>query len=201
MLAPRAMSAPRIKGAAVREFLRWYVQRTSPEALTRALATLTPGEQSLFDAGAEAIGILPSSWYDARTVHHLIDAIFSTIPEPERAASVRQGARYAVEQGTRGIYRFVLERLTPDLYMRQIQRLWGMLHDNGEREIVKTGKTSCRSITRAWSGHHPVLCLATVETMAAIFEIMGCHEVRARRVACVSEGAHECVSELEWRRG
>lgn len=195
------MSGPRIKGAAVREFLRWYAQRSSPEALRAAVATLPPALATLFDPDAEAVGVLASSWYDSRAVHLLIEAIFATIPEEDRARSIREGARFGVDQSTRGIYRFVVERLTPDLYVRQIQRLWGMLHDNGSREIVMTSKTSCRSYTRDWPGHHPVLCAATVETMGAIFEVMGCTDVRSRRIACVSEGAPECVAELAWERG
>ena len=75
-----------------------------------------------------------------------------------------------------------------------------MLHDTGEREIVMTSPTSCISYTRAWPGHHPVLCLATLETMRGLFEIMGCEDVHGVRVACVSAGARECVSQLHWKR-
>jgi len=144
--------------------------------------------------------VLPSSWYESRAVHLLMDALFRAVPEDAREASIREGARHSIDQTTRGIYRFVVARLTPELYMRQVQRFWSLLHDNGEREIVMTGRTSCRSYTRRWPGHHPVLCQASTETMARLFEIMGCASVRVSRVACVSDGAPECVADLSWTK-
>ena len=194
------MGGPRIKGAAVREFLRWYSQRRSPEALRAALATLPPDVQELFDPSADGLGLLPSSWYDSRAVHLLLESIVASTPEAELPETIREGARFAIDQSVRGIYRFVLVQLTPDIYVRQIQRLWRMLHDTGEREIVMLSRSSCRSFTRDWPGHHPVLCAATIESMTAILEILGCRGVRAQRIACVSHGAPECVADLEWDR-
>src|SRR5687768_7714287 len=121
------MGSPKIKGAAVREFLRWYTQQSSPEALRRAVGRLPPPLQAMFDPDAEAIGVLPSSWYDARAVHALIDAMFDEMMPAEIAPFVRDGARFAVDAGARGIYRFVIGRLTPEIYVRNIQRLWNML--------------------------------------------------------------------------
>jgi hypothetical protein len=192
------LSAPKIKGAAVREFLRWYAQRSSPEALREALAELPPGMRSLFDPTTEALGVLASSWYDTRTIAELVQVIIRTVPPMEREASVRDGARFAVKASARGIYRFVLERLSPEMYARNIQRLWNMLHDTGTREIVMTSEASATSYTRDWPGHDPFLCLATVHTMAAILEVMGCSHVHAKRVQCVADGASECVAELRW---
>jgi hypothetical protein len=194
------MRAPHIKGAAVREFLRWYAERASPGALRAAVASLPEELRRTFDPDLEALGVLPSSWYESRAVHLLMDALFRAVPEHAREASIRDGARYSIDQTTRGIYRFIIARITPELYVRQVQRLWGLLHDNGEREIVMTGKTSCRSYTRRWPGHHPVLCQASTETMARVFELMGCASVRVSRIACVSDGAPECVADLRWTK-
>lgn len=198
-------STSRIKGAAVREFLSWYAQRTSRDTLREAVASLPESLRVLFDADADAIGVLPSSWYDTRAVHELIDVVFARIAPEDRDASIRDGARFAVAQNARGIYRFVVERLTPEMYCRNIQRLWNMLHDTGQREIVTLSApgetpTRIRSVIREWPGHHPALCVASTETMAAVFEIMGCREVRVDRIACVSDGAPECVAEMTWRR-
>ncbi|MDQ3032016.1 MAG: hypothetical protein M3Y87_06340 [Myxococcota bacterium] len=192
-------STSRIKGAAVREFLRWYTERFSRSALEEAVASLPDALQLLFDADADAIGVLPSSWYDSAAVHALIDAIFARIAPEERDASIRDGARFAVAHSARGIYRFVLERLTPEMYCRNIQRLWNMLHDTGSREIVTISPTHVRSVIRDWPGHHPVLCVAVTETMGAVFEIMGARGVEVRRLGCVDEGDAECTAELRWR--
>jgi hypothetical protein len=190
----------RIKGAAVREFLQWYVQRTSRSALQDAVVSLPEPLQRLFDADADAVGVLASSWYDTHAVHALIDALFASIEPADHAAAIREGARYAVAHSARGIYRFVLERLTPEVYCRNIQRLWNMLHDTGQREIVVLEPQHIRSITREWPGHHRALCIASTETMVAVFEIMGCRDVHMERLACVSDGAPECITEMRWQR-
>lgn len=189
----------RIKGAAVREFLRWYAQRTSAGDLRDAVASMSPPLRALFDPEADAVGVLPSSWYDSAAVHALIDALFARIAPEDRDAAIREGARFAVAASARGIYRFVLERLTPEVYCRNIQRLWNMLHDTGEREIAVLEPGRARSTIRDWDGHHPALCRATTETMAAIFEVMGARGVEVERTACVSDGAPECVAVLRWR--
>lgn len=195
----------KIKGAAVREFLLWYAQRYTPDELRAAIASLPPSLQVLFDDEGEAAGILVSSWYDSAAVGALIDAVFARIPETEHEAAVREGASVAVTASARGIYRFVLERLSPELYCRNIQRLWGMLHDTGRRDIVTLGPGHVRSTTREWDGHHPVLCMAATETMRAVFEVMGCRETSVARLACVGRRAHAgpddaCVWEVRWRR-
>lgn len=118
---------------------------------------------------------------------------------PERAQRAYEQRSSWRRHSARGIYRFVLERLTPDVYCRNIQRLWNMLHDTGSREIVTISPTHVRSVIFAWPGHHRVLCVASTETMAAVFVLMGARDVQVRRLACVSDGASECTAELRWR--
>lgn len=194
----------KIKGAAVREFLLWYAQRYSPGALREAVESLPPALRVLFDDDGEAAGILVSSWYDSAAVGALIDAVFARIPEGEHERAVRDAANAAVAASARGIYRFVLERISPEIYCRNIQRLWNMLHDTGQREIVTLGPGHVRSITREWEGHHPALCMGISETMRAVFEIMGCEDVQVQRVSCIGSAKSTrpedaCVWELEWR--
>ena len=195
----------KIKGAAVREFLVWYAQRYSPGELRAAVESLPPSLRILFDVEGEAAGILVSSWYDSAAVGALIDAAFARIPDSDHAQVVREGASAAVASSARGIYRFVLERLSPELYCRNIQRLWGMLHDTGRREIVTLAPGHVRSTTREWEGHHPVLCMAATETMRAVFEVMGCRDTRVARIACIGAGTgaaseDACTWEVRWRR-
>jgi hypothetical protein len=45
-----------------------------------------------------------------------------------------------------------------------------------------------------------VLCTITIETMCAVLETMGCKALRWKRTACVSRGAKECVTLLEWTK-
>jgi hypothetical protein len=89
--------------------------------------------------------------------------------------------------------------VTPEMYAASIPRLWHLVHDTGERRIDDVAPGEARSIVRAWPGHHPVLCLFTIETMCAILETMGCEAVKYERVSCVSTGGTECVTRVTWK--
>jgi hypothetical protein len=191
---------PKTKGIAVREMLRWYAQQRSPEELRRALMDVAPEHRSSFDADLEAVGVLASNWYDTAAVNALLDVLVATFPPGERAAAIHTATHHAMRTSMSGIYRFVLERLSPESYVRNIQRLWNVLHDTGKREIVMTSPESCISIWRDWPGHGENLCQVNVDAMSAMLELMGCRRVTGIRVACISRGAPECVGEYSWRR-
>lgn len=193
-------AVPRVKGVAVREMLRWYAQQTSREELRRIVMGLPPELRAPFDPDSEAIGVLASNWYESASVNALIDAMLLSMPPGKRHDAIRSAAQFAMEASTRSIYRFVLARLTPDAYARNIQRLWNLMHDTGIRDVVMTSEDSCISICRDWPGHSANFCLATIESMCAMLSLMGCKDITARRVACVSRGARECVTEVEWTR-
>lgn len=191
-----------MKGSAVREFLRWYETRHATDALRgRVLATLPPDLAAAVDPRSEAFGILASDWYDARIVHALLDAATAGLDADGRRRLAREGVRAALAASVKGVYRVVIERLsTPELYARNIQRLWGLLHDSGRREIAVDGPgKQARSSVWAWGGHHPFLCEIVSETTGQLFEKMGCRDVVVERVSCVSEGEMRCESRLAWR--
>lgn len=194
------MAPARIKGAVVREFVRWYVKRLPPAGVQAIWDELPEGARRVLDEHAEALGLLPSMWYDAAVVHALIEAMLRDVPQDQRDAVLRAGTRAGIEASARGIYRWVVSNLTPQLYARNIQRFWSLVHDTGERKIVMTSPTTAVSTTRAWAGHHPDLCTTTIEAMCAMLEMTGCRDVHAERVQCVSEGAPACVAHVRWTR-
>jgi len=190
----------RIKGAAIREVVRWYARTNGRERLAQAVTQMPPALAVQLDPNDDALGIIASSWYDAALVHAMLDAIVAPYPAGDRSALLKTAAREAVATSMRGVYKFVIGQIvTPGFYARNIQRLWGLLHDGGSREIriVRDGLAISR--TWNWPGHHPLLCEVTIETMCAIFELTGKRDVVARRTRCVAEGAHECVAEVRWR--
>lgn len=189
-----------MKGGAIREIVRWYVRTRGAEDIARAVGALPPDLAARLDIGADALGILPSVWYDAQLVHALLDEIVAPCPPQDRRRLIAEAAREGVAQSARGVYGFVLRQIvTPAFYARHIQRLWRMLHDGGHREIVFVGTRAARSRTWDWPGHHPLLCEVTIATMAAVFELTGKKDVVATRVSCVSNGAKECVADVRWR--
>src|SRR5262249_53719572 len=122
-------------------------------------------------------------------------------PPAERARMMHEATRAAVDASMRGVYAFLLGKVvTPELYARNIQRLWRVLHDTGKREIRIVAKGQATSRTWDWPGHHPLLCELNQQTMAAIFEKMGESDVRILRVACVGyDGGTECLYQVTWR--
>jgi hypothetical protein len=190
----------KIKGAAIREVVRWYARTKGRDELGRAVATMPPQFAAQLDPSDDALGLIASNWYDATLVHAMLDAIVGPYPAGDRSALIRSAAREAVKTSMNGVYKFVIAQIvTPSFYARNIQRLWAMLHDGGCREIRIVREGLAISRTWDWPGHHPLLCEVTVETMCAIFELTGRTDVVARRTQCVSHGAHECVAEVRWR--
>ena len=190
----------KIKGAAIREVVRWYTRAHGRAALAEAVGNMPPEILRQLDANDDALGVIASTWYDVAVVHAMLDAIVAPHPPAERHALIRTAAREAVRTSMNGVYRFVVAQIvTPSFYARNIQRLWRMLHDGGKREIEIVTEGHAVSRTWDWPGHHPLLCETTIETMCAIFELTGCNDVVARRTQCVSHGASECVAEVRWR--
>lgn len=190
----------KIKGAAIREVVRWYARTNGHEALARSIGAMPPEYARQLDPKDDALGVIASAWYDAALVHAMLDAIVAPYPAGDRHVLLKTAAREAVGTSMNGVYRFVVGQIvTPSFYARNIQRLWRMLHDTGKREIIIVREGHATSRTWDWPGHHPLLCEITIETMCAIFELTGRKDVVARRTQCVSHGAAECVADVRWR--
>ncbi len=189
-----------VKGAAIREVVRWYARQHGPAAMAELVTHMPADVVAQLDPSEEALGILASKWYEAHVVHALLDAVAAQYAPAERPAILKTAAREAVGTSMSGVYKFVVAQIvTPTFYARNIQRLWRMLHDGGMREIVIDRPGHAISRTWSWPGHHPLLCEITIETMCAILELTGCKDVHARRTHCVAHGAHECVADVRWR--
>lgn len=194
-------SEPTIKGAAIREFFTWYEARFGIEAVRRMAAAVPEDLRTLLDPDEPIVHLLPSSWYPARLVHAMLDAIAAEhgLTAMERIA--REATREVVAHGTNSVYRFLLAKLvSPEMYARMIPRLWRQLHGSGDRSVTIVSEGLAESRIARWPGHHPLLCVLTNELMCAIFEAMGCRNVRWQRERCISrDGGTECVSKVTWR--
>lgn len=183
----------------MREILRWHERNGGREQL-RAIGLRLPDElRKLVDVEAEALGVLPNTWYPAPLTHAILDGMFVGLPRDKRTARMREGAHAAIRVMGRGVYRLVLEKLaTPRVLSSSIQRLWSLLCDDGERTFVLTSPSTVESTTRDWSGHGLALCELMTETSAAVLETMGMTNVTVERVACVAHGAPQCVTRYRW---
>jgi hypothetical protein len=191
--------AGRIKGASMREILRWHERNGGREQLRTIGMRLSPELRALVDVDAEALGFLPNTWYPATLSHAVLEGLFAGLSREKRTEKMREAAHAAIRVMGRGVYRLALAKLaTPRILASNIQRLWSMLHDDGERTLVLTGSTGMESTTRNWSGHGVVLCELMTENTAAVLETMGLTHVVVDRVACVGHGAPECVTRFRW---
>ncbi len=194
------MSEGKIKGAAIREIFAWYEERYGRDK-AREMARRAPDEfRPLLDPDDPISTILASSWYPAPFVHAMLDIVTEGMSEPEIERLAREANRAVVANSMKSVYRFVIEKLaTPEIYAASIPRLWRLLHDTGDRRIEIVAPGEAISTIARWSGHHHLLCLLVVETMCAVFETMGCRNVKNERISCVSNGARECVTRVTWR--
>lgn len=194
------MAEPLIKGGAIREFFVWYERRFGSESVRQMAARVPDDLRPLLDPDEPIVNLLPASWYPARLVHAMLDALAEGRTRAEMDRLAKEAARDVVKNGMNSVYRFLFKKLaTPDIYARMIPRMWRQLHDGGERSVVIASPGEADSRIATWPGHHPTLCALTNETMCAIFEAMGCRNVRWTRVSCVSrDGGTECVTKVTW---
>lgn len=191
--------AGKMKGAAMREILRWHERNGGRDQLRAIGERLPPELRVLVDLDVEALGVLPNTWYPAPLSHAILDGMFAGLTREKRTIRMREGAHAAIRVMGRGMYRLVLEKLaTPRVLASNIQRLWSLLYDDGDRSFALTPPMGAESITRDWSGHGLVLCELMTENTAAVLETMGLANVTVERVACVAHGAPQCVTRYRW---
>jgi hypothetical protein len=190
---------PRMKGAMLAEYLRWYSSHYDVERLRRFVRE----DEACLAAGlAEdrpAFAIVSSEWYSAALFHRLLDVAMETLSPEGRERFVREGTDAVADSMIRGLYSVLFSLVaTPERYGRYIQRAWRQLHDTGEREVRILAPGLAESRIRRWPAHHPTLCLLVHETTRAVFTKMGLSGVTVAREQCVDEGAPECVAVLRW---
>jgi hypothetical protein len=193
------MPEPMIKGGMLREFVQWYEHAHGAERIREVARRVPDDLRTLIDPDEPLVNILAASWYPARLTHTILDAVTEGLDARGVERIAHDANRWIVQRGMGSVYRFALQRIvTPEMYAASVARLWRQIHSTGDRSLELTSRTTAVSTVRDWGGHHPVLCTVTIETMCALFESMGKKNVRWTRTACVSRGAQECVTRLEW---
>lgn len=195
------MSEPMVKGAIIRDFVEWFGARQGAEAVRRLGHRLPPHLQAMIDVEAPAFHLLASSWYPAKLVHALFDALAEGRTPDEMQRFIHDANREFLRTGgaRKSVYRFFLDKLaTPDLYAFFVPRFWKQLHSTGTREVKIVRRGLAESKTRGWAGHGPHLCTMAIETMCTVFEAMGCRDVTWERTLCVSNGDKECKTIVRW---
>lgn len=188
-----------IKGAALREFLAWYVHRNSHALLAEKIDKLAPEIMHHLDFRQDNLGVLSSQWYPARVIHALLDSIFAGVPPNEREDIIREGARAVMQATLQGIYKLLFKTMmSPDRYAKYSQKLWDRYYDCGIMKKESPKPFMQTTTISDWASHHPVICDLNYEGSRYIFEAMGCKDVTVRRLGCVSTGQAECSFIITW---
>lgn len=189
-----------IKGAAFREFTVWYERTQGSERLRSGITALPESARLHLQPDREALGILAATWYPAKVVHSLLDALLHGVSENERRAMARDAAEAVMRATLRGIYRVLFRMMaTPQLWARYGHRLWSMHYDTGELDYELRDATHMISTVRDWWSHHPFICELNCAASYPIFSEMGCADVEAVQEACISRGDEHCVYAIQWR--
>ena len=188
-----------IKGVGIRQFVSWYVAKWGEPRLLEYVASLPPHAQSAFDPSKPLLGIIASEWYPAPAFHALIDLMLEQYPPEQRRSFAREAARATIDTTLKGIYRFLFEtNMTPDRYLRRAQQLFSRFYDTGIIEKTKIGQNTHRSVITGWTSHHPVLCDLLLYMGEYVYPALGCRNVTARRISCVSTGDADCSYDISW---
>lgn len=190
-----------MKGGAIREFFAWYQQKFGLEGVREMARRVEPPElRALLDPDDPIVNFLASSWYPARLVHVMLEIGMEGRTELEVERLARDAARHVVANSMGSAYRAILKKLgSPQIYARMIPRMWRQLHDTGDRSVIITSEGHATSKIANWAGHHRLVCLLSTALMCAIFEQMGCKNVKWSCVHCIARGGgNECVYEVEW---
>jgi hypothetical protein len=172
------------------------MRRFGDAAVREAFASL-PSELKLgLDAGAPNFGALPSTWYDARIYHHLLEKILPTQSDLERDALAREAARAVLDETLNGIYAKLFQLMaTPPLYARYAQKMWDTHYDTGTVTVEHQTPTLVRHRVRGWAGHHPFVCAVNRQSGAILYSKMGLKNVSIESQRCAPP---VCESVYAW---
>lgn len=191
----------RLKGAALAEFVRWYIGEHGLDALADrvGLLPMTLQLELGLDRSNPTLGILASRWYDCRAIGVLLDAITAETPPAEYARMADAAADAVMGATLSGVYKLLFEWLaTPERYARFCDRLWRSYHDTGTMRIVHTAPKRAECTITSWTGHHPFLCAVCRRSAEIIYREMGCVSVSTTRESCVAEGSDACRFVTQW---
>lgn len=197
-----AASEPRIKGAAIQPFLAWYAREWGREPLREAVAGIPQPLRACFNLDDEQLGVLPSAWYPAASIHAFLDRLLARHDAAERRRITAEGARAVIESTLTGVYRWLFQvMMSPERYARNAHKLFSRYYEPGTMLKQPLGERGHLTIVRDWPGHHPLLCDFLVHTAEYVYSALGCRELEIRRVACISQGDGDCRFEVRWAAG
>jgi hypothetical protein len=193
------MAGGRIKGAAIREFVRWYGAQYGEAQVAKLADSMPPEFRALVNPRAPHLGLIASEWYPAGGIHIVLDHMVSGLGVEERERISREGAQAVIHETLHGVYKIFFELMvSPERYMKNAPRLFSRFFDHGSMEKSATGPREHTSHIRGWEAHHPLLCDFLLHVSEYVYAAMGCKEVQVERFRCRGNGDEECAYRIRW---
>ena len=189
----------RIKGAAIRDFIAWYAEQHDAQRLKSAILQLPEAAQAAFDFSHGTLGVLPSTWFDGRDVHRILDVLTAGLPLPEYDALAHEAGHATVQALMTGAQKIVFTKfMTPGTYAKLANVAFHLNYDAGEVINEELGPRRHAGTVRGWKAHHPFLCRMHVAIKVEIYAAMGCEQAQTERRYCESDGDDRCGSIIVW---
>lgn len=194
-------TAPKIKGAAFIEILKWYSATHGDDPMHRAVAKMPP-ELSLYVTRPEAptLGLLVGSWYPAQ----LVGIVFQEMTRDLTLSQTRKLAADAVQAsvGTTlsGIYAsFIRLLVSPTVLADHYQKIWRLYHSTGQFTVITHSPTHQEFQLYNWPAHDSFICMMNHHATKLILEIIGMKEVNGITRNCVDRGDSHCAYVQKWK--
>jgi hypothetical protein len=198
MLPERALQG-KVKGAAVRSFIQWYVREVDPERLRAIVLTLPEAEREEFDVEHITLGVLPSNWYSAKAIHGILDRLTAGLEREQLDDLGARAGKATAAAILTGVHRVLFERLlNPAAYCKLAERAFRLNYESGHLENIAHGPRRHEGIVSGWKSHHPFLCRMNVAIKAELYRAMRCKGVRVERRFCRDDGDDRCGSIIVW---
>src|SRR5438132_8359212 len=118
------MAGGRVKGAAIREFVRWYGAQYGDAEVAKLAESMTPEFRALIDPRAPFLGLIASEWYPAGGIHIVLDRMIAGRSAAERERISRDGAQAVIHETLHGVYKVFFELMvSPERYLKNAPRL------------------------------------------------------------------------------
>jgi hypothetical protein len=189
----------RIKGAAIRDFIAWYAREYDAERLKSAILQLPEAAQAAFDISHGTFGVLPSTWFDARDLHRVLDSLTEGSSPAEYDELAREAGHATVQALMTGVQKIIFTKfMTPGAYAKLANIALHLNYDAGEVINEELGPRRHAATVRGWTAHHPFLCRMHVAIKVEIYTAMGCTEAHTEKRFCRSDGDDRCGSIISW---
>jgi hypothetical protein len=195
----RVSTHGQIKGAAIRDFIAWYAREHDVERLKTAVRLLPEKAQAAFDISHGTFGVLPSTWFDARDLHRILDVLTAGLSPAEYDALAHAAGHATVQALMTGVQKIIFTKfMTPGAYAKLANIAFHLNYDAGEVTNDELGPRRHEGNVRGWTAHHRFLCRMHVAIKFELYVAMGCEGAQIEERFCRSDGDTRCGSIIAW---